>query len=217
MSLPRRFVLSLLALLTVAVAVPNGAPSAEKAAKPVDLLKSLNLRRDVVQGRWGAQQRAWVSDTSGTCVIQVPYLPPEEYDIEIDAERLKGNEAFAVVLPIGRNQPSVIFDGRGRTVSGLNRLDGKDEGENESAFRGRVFSDSGIVKIVCQVRRSHIKVVADGKTIVDWKGDMRRLSLFPLVAELPHKGAVGLWTWGTSYRITRMELTPVTGEGEVLK
>ena len=216
--LPLRRFVSLCALFTavIAASVVGHARPPAPADQPIDLLKLLNLNRDTVQGRWAAHRRALVSDASQLCVIQVPYLPPEEYDLEIDAERLRGSECFRVIVPVGQSQPSITLDAWGGAISGLERIDGNYVREGEASFRGHVFPDAGDITIIVRVRRKGVSVVVDGKSIVDWKGDPTRLSLHPGM-ELPHKKALGLGTHYTTYRITRMELTPITGEGERLK
>ena len=206
----RPIVASLLVLLGVA------GTAAEPDTKPVDLLKMINLNRHVVKGRFVAHRRALVSDASQTCMLQVPYIPPEEYDIELDAERLRGTDNIQIAAPIGGNQPALVIDAMGSTISGIWRLDGQYGERNEATFRGHVFPDTGSITVVFRVRRDGVTVIADGKTIIAWKGKPERLS-FNSFQEFPDKRTIGLGTVNTCFRISRMELTPVTGEGERLK
>ena len=199
-------------LMTVSVTVR----AAEPDAKPVDLLKMINLNRHIVKGRFAAQRRALVSDASQWCMLQLPYVPPEEFDLEIDIERLKGGDAFGLAVPIGRNQPGIIIDAFGGTISGISRLDGSGCDRNAATFRGHVFPDTGGITVVYRVRRDGVTVIAAGKKIIEWKGEPERLS-FDNVFEFPDKRTIGLYSNSTTYRVSRMELTPVTGEGERLK
>ena len=206
----RPIVASLLVLLCAT------GTAAEPADKPVDLLKMIDLKRHVVQGRFAVRGGVLLSDASQQCMLQLPYIPPEEFDIELDAERLKGGDCLGLAVPTGRSQPGIIIDGLSSTFSGINRLDGKDGQGNEATFRGHVFPDRGGIKVVYRVRRNSITVIVDDKTIIDWKGNPERLS-FDSYREFPDKRTIGITTVNTCFRISRMELKPVTGEGERLK
>lgn len=205
------------ACLTVLAAVPLLAADPEEAREPVDLLKIVAPLRHTVHGRWAVYQRSIVSATKDVCAVQLPYEPPEEYDLEIEAERLKGTDALIVVLPIGRNQPSVVLDGGAGTVGGIERVDGNNYQRNETTYRTRVFPDAGAATVLCKVRTNGIVVTVDGKKeLIRWSGNPDRLAFSP-GWELPNKRAVGIASFRTSYRVTKVSLTPVTGEGKRLR
>lgn len=203
-------------LLTALTVLTRLARAADPDSKPVDLLKLVNPRQHVVKGRWLAVRRTLLTDASRHCILQVPYLPLEEYDLSFDAERLRDVNDLQIALPIGRNQPTLVLDGRGGKVSGVSTLDGKGADGNETTHRGRVFPDTGAVTIVCRVRKDGLKVTADGKTVIDWTGDVSRFA-HPRDWELPNKRAIGLGRFEACFSFSRIELMPVTGKGELLK
>lgn len=188
----------------------------KKKAKPIDLLKMIDPVRHSIGGKWAFQKLVLISDSEGVCKLMIPYQPPAEYDLEIVARRLRGKDGIGISVPIEKSQPCVMLDGFAMTVSGISRVDSKPFDQNDTASNQRVFPDAGDATVVCRVRQNAIEVTTDGKTIIEWKGDSKRLS-FHTDLEVPNKTVLALGTWHTSFAISKLTLTPVTGEGKKLK
>lgn len=79
-----------------------------------------------------------------------------------------------------------------------------------------VFTNDKPSEIVCTVRKNRILVTTDGRTMVDWIGAPNRLSVHPIWS-VPDKQALYIGTYHSAFHITKLELTPITGEGKKLE
>ena len=141
--------------------------------------------------------------------------PPDEYDLTIQAERKVGKSGLFIGILAGGRQTMILLDARDGTVSGLNLLDGRSAGINEAKARGGIFPQDQQVTITCEVRKSGILVRSGDSKIIDWQGDLKRLSL---AAEWPVEdtSALFLGSTNTSYIIHSAILTPISGPGEIV-
>jgi hypothetical protein len=195
-------------------AVPDaGGPP---AARRVNLLELVDPRRDAVAGAWELKGSALVSPTLlAFAQLQIPYRPPQEYDLELVIEHLGDAHSIDIGLAAGDRQFTVVLDGWDATVTGFHVLDGHPSPIDETAYRKRIFADEKPRKVVCSVRKAAVSLLIDGKTILDWRGDLKRLSNHS-AWHIPDKSTLFIGSW-TSYRITKMELLSVTGEGSRLR
>ncbi len=85
-------VLSGLTLLVIAQLgrAEDKPASSKKKAKPIDLLKMVDPVRHAAGGKWLIQKQGLISNSEGICKLMIPYQPPEEYDLEIVAQRVRG-------------------------------------------------------------------------------------------------------------------------------
>jgi len=104
----------------------------------------------------------------------------------------------------------------GEYVSGLDLIDGKPLYSNETTVKGELFESGKRNRVVCSVRASKITVSVNGKTVIDWNADYRRLSLYQ-GWRVPHRDTlfIGTWTGRTCYH--SLELRTVSGRGKALR
>lgn len=184
----------------------------------VDLLKMIDPKKDSVRGSWqvvGGVLSGPVADAQ--CQIMVPYIPPEEYDVKMVAERMGGANEIHLGLAVGDAQFEIILGGDGNCPSsGLQLIDGKGIGLNETTVQGAWFTKGKPCTVLCSVRRTNIVVVVDGKKIVDWKASYRRLSIDTKNWGIPNKKAMYLASW-SNHHISKLVLVPITGQGQKLR
>jgi len=194
---------------------PGGGPAADVGRRhatghAIDLLKKIDPSRDAISGDWTLTggvllfngDREWSK-------LMLPGEPPEEYDLTVVAERVRGTEILVIGLVVGGKQAMVLLDGWGGGVSGLKRIDGKVSQDNETTHRGWRFVNGRRTTITCEVRKGGVAVSCDGKRIVDWQGDPSRLSLVE-GWKVPDENRLFLGGWkGGSFRISRINLTPL--------
>ena len=101
-------------------------------------------------------------------------------------------------------------------MAGLNLIDHKPAYRNASASRGakRLFAHRPST-IVCQVRKGSVKVIIDGKAVIDWEGKPSSLSL-PPDWETPDKRVLFLGSCD-GYQIASATLKVVSGRGKRLR
>jgi formylglycine-generating enzyme required for sulfatase activity len=183
----------------------------ELPAIGVDLLAIIDVKRDSVEGEWRFDKGVLVSPDSRPgrlARLQVPFDVPDEYDLELIAERSKGNGGFMIGLVGDGNQFSLMIDNFEGDVSGLSILDG-DAKNPESTRRERLLRDGVPAKVVCQVREGRVRVTVDKNDLVDWSGDLSRFSLF-YGWQVPNKRALIVGA-ESSIRVHRLTLVPRPG------
>jgi len=184
--------------------------------RTVDLLKLIDPKRDAVVGRWSFNDKALVvSPPDGYARLQIPYIPPAEYTLTVITERKEGGDVFAIGLISSGRQFAAEIDGYPQDGfrSGLSLLDGKPIPNNETTRKGQVIKNRNPTKIVYSVRKTGVTVTVDGKPLLSYKGDAKRLYRQNDWA-VPDKRALFIGSVGNTWHITKLELTPIKGEGK---
>jgi hypothetical protein len=186
-------------------------------AGDVDLLSLVRLDEHVVSGTWKkTSEGALLSPAEPEARVQIPYVPPEEYDLRVVALRKSSDfRSFHIGLVAGGRQFLVSLDGFGGRGF-LEYLDAKPSEEPGSVYEGWALKEKRPLTISCSVRRSHLTVSVEGRTVIDWGGDYKRLSL-PHHWRVEDEQALLLGVFKSRYEISEITLTPVTGSGRVLR
>lgn len=200
------------------------APSVPKPPLPpapaaVDLLRSVHLDRDTVWGEWSLEGGA-IRCAAGRRAyrVQFPYEVPEEYDLSVQVERLSGVESFHVGLSNGSHNWSLMLDTtiNKAGATGLHLLDGRMGSENETTRIGRFLQQGLPTDIDVRVRRDQVVATLAGQPLIDWKGDIRRLSLMTSAFRVPSPRTIFVGAEMDSFAVRRMVLTPVSKPGRSL-
>jgi hypothetical protein len=190
-----------------------GAVPGERPA--VNLLRLIDLAQDRVEGDWTleggvllcAKKAPWTR-------VQVPYIPPDEYDLTLVVERKESGGSLHIGVAKGTVQFFISFEGGNGT--GLEVLDGRMAKDNETSFKGPALAGSGPSTIICSLRKEGVTVTVDGKKIVDWKGNYSRLGTIPEF-KIPNARALCIGAYGAACAFTKVALTPVTGDGKRIR
>jgi hypothetical protein len=155
-------------------------PPIAPLAKEIDLLKLIDLKRDVVAGAWtfqGSKLVVVAPDGEKPHRLLIPYEPPPEYQIDMVVERKNEKSGqLNIGLVVGGKQTMVCVDGFGTPqVSGLETVDGKQGHANETTRKGRLLPLDRPTSIGVRVRNKEITLICEQKTIFQWKGEPARL------------------------------------------
>jgi tetratricopeptide (TPR) repeat protein len=194
------------------VAVLAG-PEAWKRA--VNLLPLIDPRRDNVSGTWSWQDERLVSDRLLRTRIEIPYRPPEEYDIRTVFTRVAGTGPIILVLShSGRPFEWVMGAGAGGTGFGFELVRGTPLlGANPTAVKEAKALEAGkSYTSLVQVRRDGVRAFLDDRPLTHWKTDYSDLAMSPPF-RLRDPGLLGLITQGTSASFERIELLEISGKG----
>jgi hypothetical protein len=192
---------------------PKGRPSAE----PADLLLLLDPAKDAVAGFWTMADGVLTSPKLPFARLQLPYLPPEEYDLAVTAERREGGDSLNLGIVAGRKQAVLVLDGSASgDTTGLDVIGVKWFMDNATTYKGKLLAPGKKSFIAVSVRRSHFHVSVDGKTVIDWKPDYGSLSLFKEWTVWSRR-ALFVGSFDTSFRIHEFTVTPHGGEGTLLR
>lgn len=201
-----------------AAPVPPASPPTPSFA-PVDLLALLHLERDIVWGEW-TLQNGTLACAGGRRAhrVQIPYQVPEEYDLTAEVERVSGVESFHLGLSDGTRNWSLLLDTGlgGGGASGLHFLDGRNGAENETTRIGRQFPPGVPTTVHVGVRRGHVTATVDGRPLVDWKGDLARLSMLNSAFRMPSSRTIFVGVEQDPFVVRRLALQPVSGPGRSL-
>ncbi|HWB11625.1 MAG TPA: hypothetical protein VG826_20510 [Pirellulales bacterium] len=192
---------------------PESAPmlTLDESGLPVDVLKSIDLERDRVHGEWQYDGHALVSPADDfRSRLQVPAIVPESYQLDIVAQRESGNDCLALMVPVAGAQGTLIIDGHGGTLAGLQMIDGQMIDANETRRETSVFADGKRHLARLTVQKNHVRLLCDGKPIVDWSGDVSRLNSFEPLP--PYNDRIYLGTWHSRYRLTQIKLRSLRGD-----
>jgi hypothetical protein len=182
---------------------------ATEMAEPFDsAASSADPTVEEVLGEWTMADEWLVSPGDPVALLQLAEHPPEEYTVSINVRRLTGKDTFAIGLPVAGRQVLAAFDAQNGNVSGLEFVDGKNLNENGAAYRGRLLLPDREVTIDCTVRRNGITCTCGDTKVIDWNGDLRKLS--PTDFVVPDKKAIFLVTLGSRIAVREINVSAPT-------
>lgn len=179
-------------------------PHVVRRGDKIDLLRTLDPRLDAVRGIW-FMDGGLRNNSDLYARLQVPVEPPERYTLRLKTRRVWGRDQLGIGLIVGGHQVLLSIDSYGGKKTGLHFLDGKSSRNNESTHSGQVLPLDQFVNLTVRVRPDSVRLLADGKTIVDWSGDPARLSMDEDYA-VPRKDWLFLAGWNTHCEITEFTL-----------
>jgi hypothetical protein len=203
------------ARLAVVAGIVAAVAAAQDAKKPtpVDLLKSLDPAKAALKGTWKMDGGVLVCPPVRAANLQVPAEAPEEYVLKLTVERTTGNNSFVFGVPLSGGKRAVIVLGANMAAgmtSGFDVLDGVPFDSNETAGVGVGFTNGKKAEIVCTVKKAAVTVTIDGKAATKYEGEFSRLTEQAWWKTKDAK-AVMLGGWDSTWRISRLELTPGDG------
>jgi hypothetical protein len=130
-------------------------------------------------------------------------LPREDYELELEAMRVEGDDFFAgLTFPVGKDHISLICDGWAGAVTGLSCLDDFDASLNETT-QDLEFKNKQWYVIRVRVTKTHITCWVDDKQIINVARKGRKISIRPEVdLSLP----LGVATWQTHGAVRNIRL-----------
>jgi hypothetical protein len=195
----------------------GAAPIGFELQKPVQLLDFVDAKLDTVAGSWGFEEQSLLTSGVPWGRLQLPVVPPEEYELRLRAVRRGGTNSLNVGLVCGGAQVVLILDGWDKgDKAGLDRVGDKSFFENETTVVGHLLPQGLPVTLVCAVRKGSIEVRVEDRKIIGWQGDPKKLSLWPDWS-VPEKRALFLGSWESSFEIQDLLLTPLGGPATLLR
>lgn len=180
----------------------------------VELLPLVKLDQDSVSGKWSLEDGVLTSPKGYGARVQLPYSPPEEYDLTAIVEPLDEPNGLIMGQRSGGQRFLVLlsYQSGESPVSAIENIDGKNVG-NVSTHSGPVFVKGRPAQVICSVRKTGVQVQVDGRAVIDWTGKPSQLSLGEYW-ETPNKETLFLGAYDCRYQVTRLTLTPRAGEGK---
>lgn len=178
------------------IAGPSGTGSETAVQAFVPTGPSIDLFQHIDPAKGGVSNKnelhwSWVEDRRRLAttmkavdgVLPIDLSPPTNYVLEASVERQKSTDTarLGFGLRSGKQKFSFLLDyvhGTPGSVpwSGLAMVDGKDVGQNETGVQQSLLSTEGPHTIRIEVHSNAVIATVDGRTIVDYRGDMTRLT-----------------------------------------
>ncbi len=202
-----------------------------ESGRVVNLIAAATARKAAFLGTWQAAKGVLVSSPEPLPRIAFQILPAEEYDIVLKLQPLPrptpprprgqsnppppvGQGAFMIGLPLGRSSAVAVLDWfqgtTNTTYAFLANYDGKGpDPANPTLHPVQVFRASRPNAVVCQVRPEAITVSANGVPVIEYRGDLSRLSL-PREFGIGSSRRIFFATVFTPFQVTQAELRDVS-------
>jgi hypothetical protein len=183
------------------------------------LIRMIDLKQDPF-GEWVLDGGALLSPADNFSRVLIPYLPPEEFDLTAIVERTQGTDAIVFGLSRGPTLYAVWIEGfsnkGGR--SGIENLDGVLFETNPAAVKGVILASGKPSTVVISVRKTSITATVDGKAFVNFQGPFARVNgTGPAIWKTVNWKGMWLGTCGSRYRVTKLSLTTISGQGKKLR
>jgi hypothetical protein len=184
-------------------AAAGGAPSS-----PIDLLKIVDPKKDAFAGTWerdGANIKAVKASYSR---LEIPYEPPDEYDLKMVFQGVPVSEAVALLSRRGKGLGVGMKPGLGHgayySSSAIVTLDGLSLAPNTPHT------------LLVQVRLASIRAHLDGKELQEWKPDQNSLAPHPSWANR-NPQTLGIGATGDSMVFQSISIVEIAGRGKRLR
>jgi len=190
-------------------AVGGGGGTASGA---INLMKLIDLNKDVVAGVWKLQGDKLVSDASQAARVEIPYDPPAEYDFRIVFVRNDGNsDVFQTLTKNGRSFEWTMGAGQFHIGFGIYRnvwvADDPGGMLPGGLSNGRTYTS------LVQVRKDGLKGFLDGKLIKELSRPYDDLQPHGLL-RLRNDSLLGVGSYLSSTTFLKIELVEITGKGK---
>lgn len=190
---------------------PTSYGLARRGDRGIDLLALIDPARDAIAGKWVREGATLHSPAIQMARIEIPYNPPEEYDFAIEFARVAGNDTVMQHLTTTRTSFGWALGAFTNTVSGFDRIDGKNAAENPTTVHRGIPDNQRHTSLV-QIRRDRIAAYFDGKLLTEYHTDFSNVSE---IEEWPFRNHVlGIGTFESEYVIYKAELVEVRGHGK---
>jgi hypothetical protein len=187
---------------------PPGRPFEEKV---LELTSIVNCKRDAVLGAWELNGGTLISPPDPFARLEFPCRPPEEYDLNLLAQRTEGNNSLNIGLVAAGRQLVIIIDGwENGEFTGVDQILGKPFYGNETTSRKRLLHKNQARAIRCSVRKDRLTVTVDSEPVIDWKGKVDDIGIIR-EWNVRHSDALFIGSWSTSFRLSAIQVVPVSG------
>ncbi len=186
----------------------------EPGGSPVDLLKLIEVPRDVVYGDWSINNGQLLAPAQVAARVEIPFDVPEEYvmNVVVEADGELGNVSAGLVV---RGQQVLASVDAGGEHSGMALINGLWDGDNKNPTKtwrlGHMLEQGRPNTLTYIVRPTSVRVLRDGAEILRWSGDPHTFSI-PKTWEARNPRRLYLQSYNIAYRISKIELAPLKPE-----
>ncbi|MBI5818586.1 MAG: DUF1080 domain-containing protein [Verrucomicrobia bacterium] len=191
--------------------------SSDALQSTINLLPLVDPQKDAIEGDWKlANDGLALERPKGIGVLKLPYVPPAEYDFEIEfTPQSDGKNVNQHLVAAGSSFAwKLNAYGQKPPIHGFDLLDDElARNRSEAVAHNPLTLEPGrrcTSKV--EVRRGSLRALVNGEEYVRWSGDFNRLSLETLW-KLPNNRQLALSTYNRGVVFHRIEVREVTGKG----
>jgi hypothetical protein len=182
----------------------------------IDLLKLIDPAKDSVATTWKLDAGVLTDGMNFRSRLQIPYQPPEEYDLTYVLATTGDGNPMLFGLVAGGVQFNVALEGWGRHI-----ISGADKKDINPPFTKALNYGAGDAMgkdntIVIAVRKKGFTFTVNGAKSVSWEGPYSKLAN-PADWAVPNPQALYIGAWDRPLQIRKIALTPVSGQGKRLR
>jgi hypothetical protein len=182
----------------------------------IDLLKLIDPAKDSVATQWKVENGVLSNGMNFRSRLQIPYQPPEEYDLTYLLTTAGDGNPMAFGLVGGGVQFLVLLEGWGRHMIGT-----ADKKELNPPFTKALNYGAGDAlgrenTIVISVRKAGFYFTVNGTKSISWSGSFTKLAN-PADWAVPDPKALYIGAWDRPLEIRKIALTPISGQGKRLR
>jgi hypothetical protein len=173
-------------------------------ASVIDLLALIDPKRNGVNGSWSIDHGTLVSHGGTMVRLQVPYQPPEEYDLRIVYSYTTGHEGMMLMLPTRKgpimavcNSDNFYFENTSGTFC---------KADHPLLKRG----DAATITLL--VRNNRIQAYFNNQLLCEFNPADRSAGIQDGWRVHDSK-CLGVGNWNTTVLFSRIDLTEITGAG----
>jgi hypothetical protein len=194
---------------------PQAQPAPLVPGRTVDLMKVIDLQRDVILGDWNKVADGLVSDDTKFARIALPYDPPPEYDFKIEFTRTDQIDESVVQLFRDQGHPCAwVMNGWKGEASAFHMIGGRIGRDGPTAVRGLDFQPGKKHTSIVKVRKDAIEAYIDGDLKTRYSTNGNDLTCVK-DWDLKNK-ALGIGSYSNSTIFHTIEVTEYNTKGTVL-
>ncbi|MDB5321138.1 MAG: hypothetical protein JWN40_2769 [Phycisphaerales bacterium] len=186
----------------------------------VNLIALVEVANDTVAGNWEMRDGGRIvakNLKTPNARLQLPYVPPAEYDFRIVFTRTGGDDTVAQICAAAGTQFTWWNGGWGNTVMAFGLIDGKLGDANATTNRSAGWLTNGqrYVSIV-KVRKNRVEAYLDGRQLGSWKTNYADMKL-DAVLNLTRTDTLGIHTHLDDVEVDLADLVEVDGQGRPIR
>ncbi|HWB00315.1 MAG TPA: bifunctional serine/threonine-protein kinase/formylglycine-generating enzyme family protein [Pirellulales bacterium] len=184
------------------------AAAMPKPGETIDLLKNIELKRDLIWGTAINDAGSLVMQGQSGARVRLQTRAPEAYRLTVVASRTEGGPGLVLVLKVGSSNVLAYLGTDNNRINGLDSVDRFDFDRNSTGSNIPAFLDSQPTEFVCDVTKNSVRVTRGETVLIEWSGDPKQLAIDgKRNASGYDPNCLGLFTQGgADFRITKLQL-----------
>jgi hypothetical protein len=182
----------------------------------IDLLRLIDPSKDSVATTWRLEGGVLTDGMNFRSRLQIPYQPPEEYDLTYLLATTGEGNPMVFGLVAGPVQFHVLLEGWGRHIIGSTEKKEINPPFSRALNYGVGESFGKENTIVISVRKKGFNFTVNGAKSVSWEGPYSKLAN-PADWAVPNPQALYIGAWDRPLQIRKIALTPISGQGKRLR